>query len=106
MAAIPLKQTVIYAKLIGTDPDYGDPIYGEPTPLKCRFQEGGRLVRNQRGQEVLSVGTFFFNKLAEVNFGDTLTYTNELETETTYTPIAISVKRELNGKPLLTEVDV
>lgn len=103
---IPLRQTVIITKLIGTDPDYGDPIYGPPTPVRCRFQEGGRLVRNQRGEEVVSVGTFFFDRLTDIKFSDNLTYTNELGTETTYTPIAISVRRALNGKPVLTEVDV
>lgn len=103
---VPLKQTVIVTKLIGTDPDYGDPVYGPPTPLKCRFQEGGKLVRNQRGEEVVSVGTFYFDRLADIKFGDRLLFTNELGTESTYTPIAISVKRALNGKPALTEVNV
>lgn len=101
-----LKQDVTHRKLEGVDPDYGDPIYGNPTTLKCRFQEGGKLVRNQRGDEVVSVGTFLFDRLADIEIGDTLTYTNELDAETTYTPIAISVKRAINGKPLLTEVDV
>lgn len=103
---VPLKQTVIHEKLIGTDDDYGDPIYDAPVSLKCRFQEGGKLVRNQRGDEVVSVGTFFFDRLEGIGYGDRLTYTNELDAETPYTPIAISVKRWINGKPVLTEVDV
>jgi hypothetical protein len=101
-----LKQKVAHRKLEGVDPDYGDPAYGAPAILECRFQEGGKLVRNQRGDEVVSVGTFLFDQLADIKIGDTLTYTNELDAETTYTPIAISVKRAINGKPLLTEVDV
>lgn len=56
--------------------------------------------------EVVSVGTFYFDKLADIGLDASLTYTNELLAETTYTPLAISVKRALNGKPLLTEVDV
>ena len=106
MAYFPRRQTVIHEKLIGTDDDYGDPIYSAPNSLKCRFQEGARLVRNQRGDEVVSVGTFLFDKLVDIGFSDRLTYTNELDAETTYTPIAISVKRALNGKPMHTEVDV
>lgn len=103
---VPLRQTVIITKLIGTDPDYGDPIYGLPTPVKCRFQEGCRLVRNQRGEEVVSVGTFFFDRLVDIGLSDRLTYTNELGVETSYTPISVSVRRWINGKPVLTEVDV
>ncbi len=106
MALIPLKQTVTLMKLTGTDPDYGDPVYSDPIALKCRFQEGVKLVRNQRGEEVAAVGTFFFGGLIDVGLSDTLTLTNELGTVTTYKPIAISVKRALSGKPLLTEVDV
>ncbi|MNV37911.1 hypothetical protein D3C71_1294450 [compost metagenome] len=106
MAIIPLKQTVIHEKLSGTDPDYGDPIYSAPITLSCRFQEGAKLVRNQRGEEVVSMGAFYFDKLANIGFNDTLTHTNELGAVTTYTPIAISVKRAINGKPILTEVSV
>lgn len=106
MPIIPLKQTVEHAKLIGTDPDYGDPIYADPVSLKCRFQEGAKLVRNQHGDEVVSMGTFLLNKLVEVGLSDTLTFTNELGTATTHTPIAISVKRDVSGKPLFTEVNV
>lgn len=103
---VPLKQTVIHEKLIGTDNDYGDPIYAAPLTLKCRFQEGGKLVRNQQGDEVVSVGTFFFDRIVDIGFGDKLTYTNELDAVTSYEPIAISVKRWINGKPVLMEVDV
>lgn len=106
MALIPLRQTVIITPPGGIDPDYNTPIPGEPYMLKCRFSEGVKLVRNQYGAEVVSVGTFIFDKLADIGLSDLLTYTNELDAETTYTPLAISVKRALNGKPLITEVDV
>ncbi|CAH1194615.1 hypothetical protein PAECIP111892_01766 [Paenibacillus auburnensis] len=106
MALIPLNQTVTITPPGGFDPDYNTPIPGVPYALKCRFSEGVKLVRNQYGAEVVSVGTFYFDKLADISLNDSLTYTNELSAETTYTPIAISVKRALNGKPLITEVDV
>ncbi|GAA0840471.1 hypothetical protein GCM10008915_36030 [Bifidobacterium pullorum subsp. gallinarum] len=106
MPIIPLKQTAMHAKLIGTDPDYGDPIYADPVALKCRFQEGAKLVRDRHGDEVVSVGTFLFNKIVEIGFSDTLTFTNELGTVRTHTPIAIGVKRDVSGKPLFTEVNV
>ncbi|WP_440961267.1 hypothetical protein ACN6KS_02480 [Paenibacillus nitricinens] len=106
MPVIPLKQDVIIAPFTGTDPDYNEPQYGVPYAMKCRFSEGVKLVRDQHGAEVASVGAFLFDKLPNVSLNDIFTYTNELLAETTYTPIAISVKRALNGKPLITEVDV
>ncbi|WP_314587919.1 hypothetical protein [Paenibacillus terrigena] len=106
MAIIPLKQAVIISPYIGADPDWNEPKYGEPYPLDCRFQETMKLVRNARGEEVTSVGTFIFDKLSIVSINDRLTFTNENNVELTYTPIAISVRRALNGKPLLTEVEV
>jgi hypothetical protein len=106
MALIPLRQTVTITPFTGYDPDYNEPSYGTPYPQKCRFSESVKLVRNQHGAEVVSVGTFYFDKLADISLDDRLTYTNELLAEITYTPLAISVKRALNGKPLITEVDV
>lgn len=106
MPIIPLKQTVIITPLTGYDPDYNEPIYGTPYSAKCRFSEGMRLVRNQRGEEVVSVGTFYFDRLPEISISDTFTYTDENMRTITYTPLAIAVKRAINGKPLLTEVSV
>ena len=103
---IPLKQTVIQTPVIGTDPVWNTPITGEPIAVRCRFQEGVKLVRNAHGDEVVSVGSFLFDRLHAVNLADTLTYTDENDRTITYTPIAISVKRALNGKPILTVVDV
>ncbi|WP_018755198.1 hypothetical protein [Paenibacillus terrigena] len=106
MAIIPLKQAVVVEPFAGTDPDWNELVYGTPYYEDCRFQEAAKLVRNQRGDEVVSVGTFIFDKLPIISINDRLTYTNENGTVRTYTPIAISVRRALNGKPLLTEVDV
>lgn len=106
MAIIPLKQSVIISPFIRNDPDYGEPEYGGDYTRKCRFQEGVKLVRNRHGAEVVSVGAFLLDKLPEISINDLFTYTDENMRTTTYTPIAISVKRAINGKPLLTEVSV
>lgn len=106
MAIIPLKQTVKIKPFLGNDPDWNEPQYGDEYPMKCRFQEGVKLVRNRHGEEVATVGTFYFDKLPQISLDDEFTFTNENGTVMTYTPIAISVKRALNGKPLLTEVNV
>lgn len=106
MALIPLRQTVVITPLGGYDPDYNEPIPGTPYMLKCRFQEGVKLVRNRYGQEVASIGTFYFDKLTPIKLSDKITYVNENEDSNTYDPISIGVKRSLGGKPLLTEVNV
>ncbi|MNN29670.1 hypothetical protein D3C81_1432830 [compost metagenome] len=106
MAFIPLKQTVTISPFTGLDPDYNEPQYGEDYALKCRFDEGIRLVRNQHGEEVVSTGAFLFDKLAAIGISDLITFTNELGTETTYDPLAIAVIRDFSGRPLLTEVSV
>lgn len=106
MAIIPLKQTVFVEHFLGNDPDYNEPDYSDSIPMKCRFQEGVQLVRNHHGQEVASVGSFYFDCLPRITIHDMLTYTNEIGTKTSYKPIAISVIRGLDGKPILTEVSV
>ncbi|MNW53209.1 hypothetical protein D3C74_307620 [compost metagenome] len=106
MPRIPLKQTVVYTPPGGIDPDWNTPIPGDPVAVKCRFQEGVKLVRNAQGDEVVSVGTFYFDRLHAIDLAGKLTYTDELGRESTYTPIAISVKRDISGRPLLTVVDV
>ncbi|MFD1267569.1 hypothetical protein ACFQ3Y_09060 [Paenibacillus motobuensis] len=74
--------------------------------MRCRFTEGVKLVRNRHGKEVVSVGTLIFDRLPRITIDDIFTYTDENDREITYTPIAISVKRALNGKPIITEVAV
>lgn len=106
MALIPLKQTVTITPAGGFDPDYNMPIPGVPYTMRCRFQEGVKLVRNQYGAEAVSVGTFYFDKLADIGLDAKLTYINEFGDETTYDPLTIGVKRMLSGRPILTEVDV
>lgn len=106
MAIIPLRQTVVISPFLGNDPDYNEPIYGEDYEAKCRFSEGVKLVRNGRGEEVASVGSFLFDKLPRISISDKFTYTDENDRTITYTPISYSVKRWFGGKPALTEVFV
>ncbi|WP_427050375.1 hypothetical protein [Paenibacillus sp. TC-CSREp1] len=106
MAFIQMRQTVIISPFLGNDPDYNEPIYGPDYEAKCRFSEGVKLVRNGRGEEVASVGSFLFDKLPRISISDKFTYTDENDRTITYTPISMSVKRWINGKPILTEVHV
>lgn len=106
MPIIPLRQDVTVSPFIGSDPDWNTPVYGEDYEMKCRFSEGVKLVRDRNGAEVASVGTFYFDKIPRISINDLFTFTNENNDELTYTPIAIAVKRAINGKPILTEVNV
>ncbi|WP_434750256.1 hypothetical protein [Paenibacillus amylolyticus] len=106
MAFIQMRQTVVISPYLGYDPDYNEPIYGPDYEEKCRFSEGVKLVRNGRGEEVASVGSFLFDKLPRISISDKFTYTDENDRTITYTPISMSVKRWINGKPILTEVHV
>lgn len=106
MAFIPMHQTAVISPFTGNDPDYNEPQYGADYTLACRFDEGVKLVRNRNGEEVVSVGAFLFDRLADISINDLLTFTNELGTETTYDPLTISVIRDFSGRPILTEVSV
>lgn len=106
MAFIPLRQIAVISPFVGLDPDYNEPSYGEDYALPCRFDEEAKLIRNQRGEEVVSSGAFLFDKLAAITISDRLTFTNELGVETTYDPITIAVIRYFGGRPILTEVSV
>ena len=114
MALIPLKNTVTITPASTYD-DWGEPVSAEPYTLKCRIQEGTKVVRGMTNNggvhgvsanEVVSTAQFYFDKIAPITLTDTLTYTDEAGRTRTYTPISIEIKRGLNGKPILTVVNV
>ncbi|MEH7521690.1 hypothetical protein V7149_00185 [Bacillus sp. JJ1503] len=115
MALIPLKQTVTIKRKGETD-RWGSEI----TPpveftLKCRVEEGAKLTRRTTQQpgavqtlseEVVSSARFLLDKFADVRLTDELFYTDESGNTRNYLPINIVRTRGLNGKALLTEVEV
>jgi len=114
MAIIPLKNTVTITPSLGTD-EWDRPIPGTPYTLRCRIQEGTKLVRSSTAgsgvhgvasQEVVSVAQIYFDKVPPIGMSDTITYTDENGNVRTYMPISIEIKRGLNGKALLTVVNV
>ncbi|MEK4360810.1 hypothetical protein NYE48_27775 [Paenibacillus sp. FSL M7-1455] len=50
--------------------------------------------------------TIYLDRLADVTYDDTIQYTNELGVEIKRKPISIQPKRWINGKAVLTEVNV
>lgn len=105
MAIIPLKQQITVTP-IDTIDEWGQPTGGTPYTLKCRVSEGAKLVRDDNGNEVVSMAQIYIDKLASVSLTDTITYTDENAVTREYRPISIEVKRSLGGKPLLTVVSV
>lgn len=105
MALIPLKQTVLQVTASGED-DYGYPIEVPPVTLKCRFEERSDVVRTPNGDEVTTMGRFMFDKLVQIRYEDTLRFTDDFGNTTDYRPKLITAIRGLNGKRLLTRVDV
>ncbi|EMT54717.1 hypothetical protein I532_03895 [Brevibacillus borstelensis AK1] len=121
MAIVPLKQRVTVTPVLRDEDGnpvtdrYDRPITGEPFTLKCRFTQGTKLVRSATGsggvhgvtaQEVVSVGSFIFDKHPHLGYYDKLTYIDDNGNTLEYRPLNIAVKPWLNGKSLITVVDV
>jgi hypothetical protein len=105
MPIIPLKQSVIVTKP-GVDDGWGHPAPGETFTAKVRVSEVTRIVNNQFGEEAVSSMTIIFDKLPDISYADTLTYTNELGVTISRKPLSIEPRRNFGGKPMLTEVFV
>lgn len=113
MAIIPMKQTVTRIRTTGDE--WEGTQTTDRTTLKCRVQEGTKLVRANatasattgiQSSEVVSSAQIYFDKLADVALTDRFEYTNELGVTLTWAPITIEIKRDVGGKPMLTIVYV
>jgi hypothetical protein len=108
-----MKQTVVRIRTEGSEWEGGTTV--DRVELKCRVDEGTKLVRSMSGtngvqgetaSEVVSTADIYFDKLADIQLTDSLEYTNELGITRTYTPLTIEIKRSISGKPVLTVVSV
>jgi hypothetical protein len=114
MALIPLKQTVRVVRP-GVPDKWGNPTAPIEFTLPCRIVEGTKLTRRTsatngsiavNAEEVVSTAQIYFDKLADIRLTDEIYYTDENGNTRLYKPINIEVKRGLNGKALLTVVNV
>jgi hypothetical protein len=113
MAIIPLKQTVTILR--EGEPDrWGNSTRTEIT-LKCRIQEGAKLTRKTSAmsgansissEEVVSTARIMFDKFVDIRLTDEIIYVDEAGNSRTYLPLNISRTRGLNGKAILTTVEV
>jgi hypothetical protein len=114
MALIPMKQTVTITPA-STLNEWGEMTTGTPYTIKCRVDEGTKLVRgmtNSGGvhgttaEEVVSTARIYFDKIVNISTDDVISFTDEIGNVKTYTPISVEIKRGLSGKALLTVVNV
>lgn len=105
MAIIPLNQTVKITKP-GVDSGWGHRMPDAEFELRARVVEETRTVTNPFGKEVVSSMSVILDKMANVLYDDTLTYTNELGVTISRKPLSIEPRRGVGGKVLLTEVFV
>lgn len=108
MAVIAMRQTITVTRGGGLD-DWGNPLPGEQLTLKCRIDEGSQ-VRQYRSagttdsEVVVATARILLDKLADISETDTISFTNELGQTIERKPKEINVKRNVSGKPMLTEV--
>lgn len=104
MAFTPLKQTVTIIRP-GEEDEWGE--YSTPPisiTMKCRVDEGSKIVQGQLGDEVVSGMEITFDKLPDIRYSDQIEYINELGVRILRTPIRIEPLRMPNGKPAQTAV--
>jgi hypothetical protein len=114
MAIMPMTQSVTISR--SDEDSWGNQINVKTFTLRCRFEEGVKLTRktsaSQTGtnaissEEVVSTAQIYFDKNADVILTDKITFTDESGVAQTYLPININRIRGLNGKTILTKVEV
>lgn len=106
MAVLPLKQLVTIIREGETD-EWGNGDAPIEFVKKCRIDEGAKIVASaQTADEVTSSASILFDKLLEIRMTDVIIYVDDNGISRTYRPIAVNVIRGLNGKAMLTEVNV
>ncbi|NOU98480.1 hypothetical protein [Paenibacillus planticolens] len=105
MALVPLKQTITVTKAGVTD-EWGDVGPGDELTLKARVVEETKIITAASGKEAVTSLHIYLDKLADISYDDTITFTNENGVTVERKPLSIAVKRGFSSKPILTEVFV
>lgn len=93
-----LNQKAVWRKVIGRDA-FTQPVFADPISIQVRWEGKRRLVRDTRGQEVVSEARVFC--LEAVQPGDKLEYGGRA-----WTVIAVNEIPDLAGVVVLREVAV
>ncbi|MED4840399.1 hypothetical protein P9695_08775 [Weizmannia sp. CD-2023] len=105
MSLIPMKDTVVIVRSKGYD-RWGEPLGTEEIELKCRIDYQFQVVKNDKGEDVVAKATLLFNKIADIQYSDKITFTDEFGVQHTETPISISPLKNISGNPIMTRVVV
>lgn len=105
MPIVPMKQTITVTKA-GASDGWGNVADGEVLTLKARVVEETKVIPAPGGREAVASLRITLDKLADITYDDTITYTNENGVTVERKPLSIDVKRGISGKPILTEVYV
>ncbi|WP_340028999.1 hypothetical protein MHB71_05120 [Paenibacillus sp. FSL H7-0940] len=105
MPLVAMNQTITVTKA-GASDGWGDKTDDVVVVYKARVTEQTKTVVNTFGEEAVSSMTILLDKLPDISYDDTITYTNELGVTIARKPIAIKPKRMYSGRPGLTEVNV
>lgn len=108
MAIVSMKQqTTIYRASNELDA-WGNPLSSPPEIVKCRVDEGSFVTTDvqssQTGKSVVASAKILYDGLLSLGYDDEIEYTNEINETIKRNPSRISVKRNIAGKPILTEV--
>ncbi|MEC1023572.1 hypothetical protein [Bacillus paralicheniformis] len=112
MAIVPMRQIVtIQRDGTGELDRWGNPVNTQPITLKCRVDEGSQITSSRssgviKSEEDVATARILIDKLADIRYTDTVSFTNELGETIKRKPKEINVKRHISGKPILTEVIV
>jgi len=105
MSLIPVKDTVVIVRSKGYD-RWGEPLGTEEIELKCRIDYQFQIVKNNQGEDVVAKATILFDKVADINYSDSITFTDEFGVKHSETPISIAPIKDIGGKTVMTRVVV
>lgn len=100
---IDLYQKVTIIRSGGVD-RWGEPLPGTETEYWARVDEVSEKIRDAQGNDVVPVLSILLEGLADVEYTDTVEFTNELGHKYSMHPKKISPIRDYDGIPILTEV--
>ena len=109
MAYVSMRQIITVKRGEVLD-DWGNAAPSETTfTLNCRIDEGWALHSYRSGgnsgnEIVVSTARILLDKLADIRETDMISFTNELGQTIERSPKQISVKRNVSGRPVMTEV--
>ncbi|MGM0846894.1 MAG: hypothetical protein ACQEUT_18200 [Bacillota bacterium] len=105
MAFFPMKQVITVKKSTAVSDGWGKKLVEEiEIPMKCRADEVAETIENMEGKETVVSLKVFLDKLPDIGYEDTITYTNELGVTTSKKPEKIQPARDFGGKVIHTVV--